>query len=299
MKKNSNSVNPSKKQRYILPKFLNIWSHLPLNWLYNILNFTRLVIFNIFKYRRKVTNKNIDIVFPDRNKTEQKAIRTAFEKHFCDLLAESLKLPNLSSEELKRRFDIQINEDMKRYIAAGKDIIIAGAHINNWEWAVTAGGQQLPCRAVGIYKPIHHQGMEYYIKTNRQRHGTEMIAMANVVRDMLRKDRMSSAYFFLSDQSTPFTDQAHYVDFFGIKTPFVPGMSQLASRLNLPIFYFYIKKTKRGYYTAHFTTLLEESSTLTPTEITDLYVKKLTDNILNESPNWLWTHKRWKRVLKY
>lgn len=259
----------------------------------------RLSIFNIFKYRRKITNKNIAIVFPDRNKSEQKTIRTSFEKHFCDLLAESLKLPNLTSRELKQRFDIQINADMKRYIDAGKDIIIAGAHINNWEWAVTAGGQQLPCRAVGIYKPINHKGMEDYIKTNRQKYGTEMIPMAHVVRDMLKKDRPCSAYFFLSDQSTPFTDQAHYVDFFGIKTPFVPGMSQLAVKLNLPIFYFYIKKTKRGYYTAHFTTLIENSASLKAQEITDLYVKKLTDNILNESPNWLWTHKRWKRVLKY
>lgn len=294
---------PSLKAKTLTGKLLyySLFSlgQLPLRILYFCFRWIGFIAFRLLNYRKKTIDTNLGIVFPDQSDHARTKIARQFHRHFSDLLAETIKLPYFSNEELSSRFDIRISAELQNYIDQNKDVFIAGAHINQWEWAVAAAGQQLPCRAVGIYKPIHQSGTEAYFKAIRQKWNTEMVAMAQVVRDLYRKDRPPSAYLFLSDQSTPHTSQAHYHPFFNIETPFVPGMAQLAHKFNIPIFYFYIEKISRGHYFAHFVPLIDQPKKLNPNEITALYVKRLTEHILNEPTNWLWTHKRWKRVLKY
>jgi KDO2-lipid IV(A) lauroyltransferase len=133
----------------------------------------------------------------------------------------------------------------------------------------------------------------------REKQKSHMIAMAQVIRDILHHDRAVTAYVFLSDQSTPFTMTAHWPIFFGVKTPFVSGMSTIAVRQSIPIYYFNIEKVKRGFYQAKFTLLVRDPQNYSPDEITSMYSKKVEEDILNQPACWLWTHKRWKRVLPY
>ncbi|WP_236974276.1 lysophospholipid acyltransferase family protein [Membranihabitans maritimus] len=272
---------------------------LPMTVLYFISRIVQILVFELAGYRRKVIDRNLEIVFPDKNLSQRNSIKKEFKNHFFEMVAESLKTQSISAEELKDKFEIRLNDEMMESIQNGSDIIIAGAHINNWEWAVSAAGDQLPMRSVGIYKPLSNIIMDRLFKKMREKFGTIMVPMGDVIRDMYKKDRPPTAYLFLSDQSTPYRQKSHMISFFDVETPFVPGMGALAHRLNLPVFYFYIQKIHRGHYIATFETLIKEPTSISPSNITKLYVEKLEKNILNEAPNWLWTHKRWKRVLKY
>ena len=205
----------------------------------------------------------------------------------------------MSRDEMRKRFDIRISDKLAEEFRLGNDVFLTGAHVNNWEWAVIAGGDQLPVRPACIYKPLASRAMDQIMIETRERHGTHMVPMAQVLRDILAEGRLPTAYLFLSDQSTPFTMTAHWPDFFGVKTPFVSGMSTISARQNIPIYYFYIEKVKRGFYKARFEPLIMEPQQHTPEEITELYSKKVMQNILNQPAYWLWTHKRWKRVLQY
>lgn len=272
---------------------------MPWSILYGIMRGLALIAFRLFGYRRRVIRKNLEIVFPGQNEKFYRQLHRGFERQFSETLAESVKSFSLSRKTFRNRVEILVSEEMKSFLAAGKDIFIAGAHLYNWEWANTAAGDQLPCRAAGIYKPLSSEIMDKLMRGNREKLGTEMIPMARIARDILHTKKSPTAYLFLSDQSTPFTQSAHYIDFFGLRTPFVPGMTQLAHRKNIPIFYFYIRRKARGRYQVSFDLLLESPADKEPQEITALYGKKLEENILKEPAAWLWSHKRWKRVLSY
>ncbi len=270
----------------------------PLSWLYLLCRMLTWVVFRIFGYRKKVIAKNMNIVFPNSSPAYRKALEKEFIHHFSDLLAESIKAFTMNREELLRRFDIRLSEEMRSDFENDRTIFICGAHFHNWEWAVITSGDQLPVRAVAVYKPLSSRAMNQIMIDLRQKGKTVMVPMGLVLRDILTKTRPPTAYIFLSDQSTPHLT-AHWVDFFGQRTPFLPGMSTMAVRYNIPIYYFTIQKTRRGYYQAEFTRLVKEPQNYKPEEITELYSKKVTENILNQPACWLWTHKRWKRVLQY
>src|SRR5690625_7935954 len=102
-----------------------------------------------------------------------------------------------------------------------------------------------------------------------------MILMNKVARDIMKKNKGKTISLFMTDQSTPFVDKAHWVDFFGYSTPFAPGMALLAQKRNIPIFYFYIQRQKRGYYKAHFHEFKKTSQNHSHEEITQLYSKQL------------------------
>src|SRR5690606_7776394 len=241
----------------------------------------------------------LEVVFPDASPEERKALGNKFIQHFSDLLAESIKAFTMSRKELARRFDIRISAEMQAEFDNQQSIFICGAHINNWEWAVITAGDQLPVRTVAVYKPLSSRAMNQIMNDLRQKGRTEMVPMGLVLRDVLDTTQPRSAYIFLTDQSTPHTLTAHWIDFFGIRTPFISGMTTMAVRYNIPLYYFYIEKIRRGYYQAKFEVLSREPANYSAEELTQLYSKKLKENILNQPAHWLWTHKRWKRVLQY
>lgn len=284
---------------YLIAGAFHLWSRFPLSWLYGFFRFVGWVIFGLFRYRRSVIARNMEIAFPDNTPEKRKNLEHQFIRHFMDTIAEIIKAWSIKPEELRRRFEIHFSEEIVRDLQTGQDVFLAGAHVNNWEWAVLSAGDQTPGRAVGIYKPLSNQVMDRIIAQLRERLGTRMVPMGQVIRDILTTDRPASAYLFLSDQSTPFTESAHWTDFFGVQTPFVSGMSTLAVRRNIPIYYFYIEKVRQGFYEARFTLLVRDAQNYSPEEITSLYSKKVMENILNQPACWLWTHKRWKRVLQY
>jgi len=205
----------------------------------------------------------------------------------------------MKDNEFEEKIKFEIPDALKQALLKDQDIFLAGAHINQWEWGAIAAGQKFSHRVVGIYKPLSSHPMDELMRNMRGKLGTEMIPMNQVARDIMKKNKGKTIYLFMTDQSTPFVDKAHWVDFFGYSTPFAPGMALLAQKRNIPIFYFYIQRQKRGYYKAHFKELTKISQNHSPEEITKLYSKKVEENILKDPPAWLWTHKRWKRVLQY
>lgn len=142
----------------------------------------------------------MEIVFPDATPEYRKDMETQFIHHFGDVFAEFIKGHSMSREEFRRRSVIHVPEQIKEDLRNGQDIIIAGAHINNWEWTVTTAGDQLQMRTVIIYKPLSNRAMNQILIDIRQKVKTQMIPMGLVLRDMLTKDRPTTAFVFMSDQ---------------------------------------------------------------------------------------------------
>src|SRR5690625_6318126 len=173
------------------------------------------IAFNVFKYRQKVVRKNIQIVFPDLSTADQQKIQKKFIRRFSEIIAEILKGLSMKDNEFEEKSKYEIPDALKQSLLKDQDIFLAGAHINQWEWGAIAAGQKFSHRVVGIYKPLSSHPMDELMRNMRGKLGTEMIPMNQVARDIMKKNKGKTIYLFMTDQSTPFVDKAHWVDFFG------------------------------------------------------------------------------------
>ena len=74
------------------------------------------------------------------------------------------------------------------------------------------------------------------------------------------------------------------------------GTEKIAQRTNAALFYARMERVKRGYYVLHVEKFADDASLLPEFEPTNIYYRKLTENIRQSPELWLWTHKRWKRT---
>jgi KDO2-lipid IV(A) lauroyltransferase len=72
------------------------------------------------------------------------------------------------------------------------------------------------------------------------------------------------------------------------------GAGKIASKFNMAVVFFEIKKIKRGYYRVCTELLAENAGGMPEEEITGLYVKRLEEGIRKNPEFWTWSHRRWK-----
>ena len=62
----------------------------------------------------------------------------SFQKHFAQLLVESAKLFSMSRPKSMAGVTHQKVNFLKRFTPKGNMSLIAGGHVNNWEWSALA-----------------------------------------------------------------------------------------------------------------------------------------------------------------
>jgi KDO2-lipid IV(A) lauroyltransferase len=88
------------------------------------------------------------------------------------------------------------------------------------------------------------------------------------------------------------------MNFFGKRTPFIPGPERGARAGNIPVVFASIYKVKRGYYRFELTLISKNPAELPAGELSRKY-RDFLENFIREHPdNWLWTHRRWKHEWK-
>lgn len=132
----------------------------------------------------------------------------------------------------------------------------------------------------------------------RSRFGSISIEKRHVARRLLhmRREGIVSVTGFMSDQRVSHLDSSINVDFLGRETPMILGTEQLAAKFRMPAVYWDIRRTGRGHYAITARLLAENPEELPEGELTRRYARALTDTIRRDPSNWLWSHKRWKKL---
>ena len=86
-----------------LDVFFHAVALLPFWVLYRISDVVYLLVYYVFRYRRKIAEKNINESFPEKTDKERRKIVKDFYRQFCDTFIETIKLLHISDEEMKRR----------------------------------------------------------------------------------------------------------------------------------------------------------------------------------------------------
>ena len=248
----------------------------------------------IIRYRLKTVTQNLKKSFPEKNDREIKTITSRFYKNLCDTIVESIKGYSLSIRQLKKRYIIKNIEVADKYYEKNQGIILALSHCGNWEWGSQIVGSVFKHYLYSFYKPLSNKHIDKYIYRQRTKRNLNLLsAYVPHIPGKLKETR-PVGYFFISDQNPGGSKKVIWTKFLNQDTACFRGIEVFARQSGMPVIYFDVQRTKRGFYTVELEELVTDPYITAAGEITEKYMKKLESLIVGKPEDWLWSHRRWK-----
>ncbi len=251
---------------------------------------------NRFGYRRHIIETNLNYALPNLDALTKEQIIKKYYRNITDLLIESIKACTLTKKEFDKRFKVVNPSLVESYYINSKNIMIVTGHIGNWEWGATLIGSYVPHLSYGIYKSLSNPLINRYILKTRSRYDTILVEMKETGKIFKQNSSEPYAIILVSDQSPNNMDKAIWASTFGKSTPYAHGMDDISRERNLPIIYADIKQVSRGKYELTFSLLLENPQDFDRGHATNLFSKKIEELVHERNADWLWSHKRWKKI---
>jgi KDO2-lipid IV(A) lauroyltransferase len=280
--------------------FLRSLGRLPLASLYGVAGFMYFVTFHLLRWRRDLAARNIARSFPEKTEEERAAILRQSYRNMSEVFVELLWGWRASAEQLKDRMVIDNPELVRRFVAERRSSILLTAHVCNWEWLLPGGGAHFGVPIDAVYKPIRVASLDEYMREARARFGGKPIPIKSFAFELLRRVGEVRAYGLVADQTPPRSMAKHWTRFLNQDTAFFVGAEKIARFLEAPVLYVAMRRLERGRYAVHLHLLAAppydgaESSKDEDTWITELYARKLEEEIRKSPADWLWVHNKWK-----
>ena len=286
---------------YLLKGVAYALSLLPFWALYGVADVFFVLLYYLFRYRRKVVRKNLISSFPDKDEQFIKHTERRFYRWFSDTLFEAFKLLSISDEKLLRHIEFRNTEEMELVFDEGRDLAVMMGHYGNWEWmtALGLGFKRYPEAVMGlIYHPLRSDPADWLSIDIRSAHGGVCINKRHVLRHLmeLKREGRRSLFGYVSDQ-TPKWENIHlWLPFLNHDTPVFTGGERIMRKMDDGVFYIDMSRPRRGYYVVEYKLISFHAAQEEEYAITRRFFQMLEDNIHREPAYYLWTHNRWKRT---
>lgn len=251
------------------------------------------ILATVIGYRKEVIHKNLSRCFKEE---DVKKISKDYYKHLSKILIEPFFTSNLSRDYLLSRVYGDYS-NIKQVAERKQNAIILLGHMGNWEWLSTVSCLYIDdFQVVCIYKRMSNKYIEDFVNQAREKYNTICVEMKELPRFLVKSKSFDKpiALCFIADQ-IPSHNNVAIENFFGQDMYFFDGYSKIAKRLKASVFYLesYVKENDYIYNTLLLHDFEKEANY---DELTKDYVCALQENIIKQPFNWLWSHKRWKRL---
>jgi KDO2-lipid IV(A) lauroyltransferase len=276
---------------------LNAFALLPMRALYCLADVIYLFAVYVVRYRRKVIDSNLSLVFPEKSEKERRMIRKKYYKHLADLAVEIPAAATISHKQLNERFVCTNGELLDEYSRQGRHVIVVTGHYSNWEWGMIISDRS-SSTSLFVYKKLDNKLSDRYLTEQRARFGAVPVEMEQTLRTAIRYSAQGPVLLVLIADQTPSggMNNAYFTEFLGVSgTPVFLGPEKIAKYLDAVYVFGDIQKIKRGHYAVKFTVLCENAKNTGQYELTQKYLDCLERQVLAKPEYWLWSHRRWKR----
>jgi len=250
---------------------------------------------HIFKYRKEVIRKNLNLVFPKLSENEKQIIEKKAYKHLCDLFLEIIKSLGMSKKEMTKRFIFKNIEVIKEFENDNRSCFIMCGHYSSWEWMLSIS-YYIDIPGIGIYSPLENPYFDSLVKKMRKKHKALLLSRYDTVESIIKNEKSNykAVYGFAADQSPKLRKKTYWTKFMGINTPFFTGAERLSRKLNIPVVFAEIKRVKRGYYEAEFKVLSKNPVKTKEFDITNKFIELVENQIKLDPSEYFWAHNRFK-----
>jgi KDO2-lipid IV(A) lauroyltransferase len=242
-----------------------------------------------------VAVENLKHAYPEWDDARRLRTARAVYAHFGQVLLDILWLAPRSREEVMALMDVEGEAEVRAAFAERKGVVMATAHIGNWE--VSGVGLGWIFEPVGVVaRPLDNPALDARLVDFRKKSGNTVIYKQRALVQALRLLREGRAVAFLVDQNV----QAHegvFVDFFGRPAASTTVAAALALRVGCPIVTGWAELRPGGRYRMRYFVTRPSATPDRPGEVARL-TQELTTTIegwVRSAPEqWLWIHRRWK-----
>ena len=274
---------------------LKTLSVLPMSWLYRLSGPFYLLLFYIFRFRKKIARDNIRRSFKDMGPTWQSRVLKKHYRNLCDITLEIARSLAMPPAELERRVSFTNLEVIREPLRNNQPVLLATAHHCNPVWAILALGQHLDKPVEGIYQPLHVDWLNELTLESLSRFNVTPLPARTCTAQLIRRATDPRAIAIVADQAPRGRDKAYWTNFLHQDTPFYLGLEMIAKMFRYPVYFMALKRTKRGRYEASFLELASPPYEKDSHLICEHYARAVETQVLESPQDWLWTHRRWKK----
>ena len=221
---------------YVIYVFLKLISLLPIRLLYLLSDLIFVLLYYIFQYRKSIVRFNLHIAFPDKSDRERKIIMKRFYKNLSDTFIEIIKMLSWSEDEVRKRFQGNMDE-LNKWAGKEKSIQVITGHFFNWELANLSVSSHCKIPFLGVYIPLTNQPMNKVFLNLRKRFGTILIPATDFKNQVKEYFKNQSALILVADQNPGRPDKGWWLNFFSRPASFVPGPARGAISRDTVVIY--------------------------------------------------------------
>ena len=236
---------------------------------------------------RRTALLNLEMAgFSDRDRIVDGVFRS-----IARLIAAFARFPRITRDNVSRYIRYDGLENFKCAQTRGRGVLVATAHLGNWELSAFAHALMTAPMNV-VVRPLDHARIDRLVEQRRALSGNRIIEKKDAAREILRALAANEAVGILIDQNATL-DQGVFIDFFGMKACAGSAFAKLAHHSGaavVPGFALWSQREQR--YILRFYPSIEITGDVTADT---QRIHSQLESVIREYPDqWLWIHRRWK-----
>ncbi|GAB4415438.1 MAG: lysophospholipid acyltransferase family protein [Thermodesulfovibrionales bacterium] len=274
---------------------------LPLSFLpCRVGEFLGLLLHYLWKIRRAIAVENlkrsISLNALSITGSPEDIIRDSF-KNLGRSFIEIIKVYYGRGRRILDRIAIKGMENLESAKARGKGVLFITGHCGNWELLAIASSVKVTPLSV-VARPLNNPYLNRFLERARSRFGNRVIYKRGALRGIVSTLRDGGSVGILMDQAVV-PDEGYVIEFLGRGAWTTKMPALIARKTDTPVLPVFIRRTGDGHEITIYPEVgLSSNATREATLMED--TKRFSDFIVDyirENPSeWLWLHRRWKRV---
>lgn len=240
---------------------------------------------------RAAARVNLAFALPHLGPGPRESLIDGVFRSVARLLVAVAKFPAIHSGNVHRWIRYEGLENYLRAREKGRGILVATAHLGNWE--LSAFTHALMTEPMGVLvRPLDNPRIDHWIERLRALSGNLVIGKNDAVRHVLRALKQNRAVGMLIDQNT-LPVEGVFVNFFGRRACATSGFARLAAHSGaavIPGFALW-NETERRYVLRFYPEISMSGDAQADTQA----IHSFFEDVIRQYPDqWLWIHRRWK-----
>jgi KDO2-lipid IV(A) lauroyltransferase len=225
-------------------------------------------------------------------------VRRTARRNFVHLGKSMLEVLLITPGRLSAITEFRGLENLRRAHDQGKGVLYVTGHIGNWELSGGVLASQFPLSVVAA--PLEPEAVNEFILGLRNRIGIGVILRSRpgAAKELIRIFKQNRVLGLLIDQDTD-VDGA-FVDFMGRQAWTPTAAASMALKFGAPVVFGYARREKNDRHTVIVEGPLELIRTGDQKQDivanTALFTKLIEERILQNPEQWVWMHRRWRRL---
>lgn len=221
----------------------------------------------------------------------QEHITAGVYKSIARLMVTFARMPRMNANNISRWIRYDGLENFTSAMARGKGVLVATAHLGNWELSAFAHAWMTAPMNI-VVRPLDNLKIDALVEHRRALSGNHIIEKKDAARGILRALAAGEAVGILIDQNT-MPDQGVFIDFFGMKACAGTAFAKLAQHSGaavVPGFALW-SEDERRYVLRFYPEVPITGDVAADTQ----RIHSVLEAIIRKYPDqWLWIHRRWK-----